>query len=437
MCHVVLIVDRERLAPVALAREYGVAQAVVDKAFAQPAALDLGEHVFDSLLYIHAVEHVGVDESSRLGVVRLLLDIAALDHRHDLQTEVAREGVVARVVRRHGHNGAGTVSCQYIVRDIDRDAAAGKGVYGIRTRSHAAHAPRLGDTLALRAQLRLGDVLLDVCAGGIGRQLADPLVLGCDDHERHAVDRIGTRREYLQLTLRALYIEEYLRTDRAADPVALYLFQRVAPFERIQAVEHALCVCRHAQLPLLHSLLHHGITAAHRQSVLNLVVGQHRAQRLAPVDLRVGTERQTPVLQRLLPLALIHSRPLGRRERECRRLRRIEPLGAVRLQMRNELPDRLGTLHRVVVVVAEHLGKGPLRPAVVLGIARAHLAAPVEAETDLVELLAVAGYVLLGGQGGVLAGLYGILLGRQAECVVAHRVQHVEARLSFVTRIDV
>ena len=235
----------ETARPSSAGAENGVAQAVVDKAFAQPAALDLGEHVFDSLLYIHAVEHVGVDESARLGVVRLLLDIAALDHRHDLQTEVAREGVVARVVRRHGHNGAGTVSGKYIVRDIDRDAAAGKGVYGIRTRSHAAHAPRLGDTLTLRAQLRLGDVLLDVCAGGIGRQLADPLVLGCDDHERHAVDSIGTRREDLQLTLRALYIEEYLRTDRAADPVALYLFQRIAPFERIQAVEHALCVCRH------------------------------------------------------------------------------------------------------------------------------------------------------------------------------------------------
>jgi hypothetical protein len=37
----------------------------------------------------------------------------------------------------------------------------------------------------------------------------------------------------------------------------------------------------------------------------------------------------------------------------------------------------------------------------------------------------------------VLAGLYGVLLGGQAEGVVSHRVQDVEAFLAFVARVDV
>ena len=74
---------------------------------------------------------------------------------------------------------------------------------------------------------------------------------------------------------------------------------------------------------------------------------------------------------------------------------------------------------------------------VILGVAGAHLALPVEAEADLVELFAVAGYVLLGGHSGVLSGLYGILLGGQAVGIVAHGVEHVEALRTLVARIDV
>ena len=102
-------------------------------------------------------------------------------------------------------------------------------------------------------------------------------MLGGDDHERHTEDRVGTRGEDLQLAVRTLDVEEDLRTLRAADPVALDLLERVAPLEAVESVEHALGVGRHAQQPLFHALLLHGVAAAHRQSVVYLVVGQHRA----------------------------------------------------------------------------------------------------------------------------------------------------------------
>ena len=51
---------------------------------------------------------------------------------------------------------------------------------------------------------------------------------------------------------------------------------------------------------------------------------------------------------------------------------------------------------------------------VVTGGTGAHLAVPVEAEAYLVQLLAIAVNVLEGGLLGVLACLYGILLGRKS-----------------------
>ena len=85
-----------------------------------------------------------------------------------------------------------------------------------------------------------------------------------------------------------------------------------------------------------------------------------------------------------------------------------------------------------VEIRLKHLNESPLRPAVVVGVAGAYLAVPVVAEAYLVELLAVAGNVALGGDGGVLPRLYGILLGGQAKGIVAHGMQHVEAVLAFV-----
>ena len=350
---------------------------------------------------------------------------------------MAGESPVARVVGRNGHDGSRAVAGQHVVGDIDRNGASGEGIHGVGTRRYAAHMPCLGDALALRTFLGALDILLDGGAVLARRQVEGPFVLGGDDHEGHAENRVGTRGENLQFAVAALDVEEDLRTDRAADPVALNLLERVAPGQRVESVQHALGVGRHAQQPLLHALLLHGVSAADRKSVAHLVVGQHGTQFRAPVDHRVGAERQTVVLQHLLPAGVVPAVPFVGREVHFGRAGGVQPFVAAFGEGLDELRDGSRLLRIVAVVVVVHLQEGPLRPLVVAGIARADLAVPVERETDLVQLLAVAGDVALGGHGRMLPRLDGVLLGRKAEGVVAHRVQHVEALLPLVAGIDV
>ena len=59
------------------------------------------------------------------------------------------------------------------------------------------------------------------------------------------------------------------------------------------------------------------------------------------------------------------------------------------------------------------------------------------AEAERPQLAAHVGDVRLGRDPRVLAGLHRVLLGRQAEGVVAHRVQHVVAGHPLVAGVDV
>ena len=74
---------------------------------------------------------------------------------------------------------------------------------------------------------------------------------------------------------------------------------------------------------------------------------------------------------------------------------------------------------------------------VILWIAGANLAVPIETETYLVELLAIAVDVGHGSYLWMLTGLDGILLGWQTVCVVTHWVKHVESVQALVAGIDV
>ena len=111
--------------------------------------------------------------------------------------------------------------------------------------------------------------------------------------------------------------------------------------------------------------------------------------------------------------------------------------GTAFLEGRHEFLDGPGLLQGVVVPASEHLQEGPLGPLVVVRVAGAELAVPVEGETDAVQLAAVAGHVVVRGLLRVLAGLDGVLLGREAEGVVAHRMEDVEALQALVAGKDV
>ena len=133
-------------------------------------------------------------------------------------------------------------------------------------------------------------------------------------------------------------------------------------------------------------------------------MSQYRAQLRTPIDHRVGAERQAVVLEESVRVPLrfldFHSSAV---KRISLRAGGVEgPFGALRLETGDEFFDRFGLVRTAVVVVFEHLQKGPLGPFVIGGIAGADLTVPVEREADLVELFPVAGDVPFGRYGRVL-----------------------------------
>ena len=143
------------------------------------------------------------------------------------------------------------------------------------------------------------------------------------------------------------------------------------------------------------------------------------------------------MLQQRFALRRIHGSPFGRGTLRFAVARGVQAFCAPRVQVRHKRFDRLRALALLVVPGSKQLNKNPLRPAVVVGVAGLHLAAPVKAQTEAVQLLAVALDVDLGRDGGVLAGLNGVLFRGEAEGVKAHRVQHVKSLVTLKTADDV
>ena len=124
--------DRDRAAPVALARDAPVAQAEIDLALGdRPVAAGLFlEPAGDLLLRLrdrHAVEEARVDHPpvAVIGDVGddegLWVLVLRADHRDVAEPVFVDEVEVALVVRRVAEDGAGAVVHQDEVRDIDRD----------------------------------------------------------------------------------------------------------------------------------------------------------------------------------------------------------------------------------------------------------------------------------------------------------------------------
>ena len=99
-------------------------------------------------------------------------------------------------------------------------------------------------------------------------------------------------------------------------------------------------------------------------------------------------------------------------------------VGEHRLVVGAPLDRRLGAVGEAAL---EHLEEDPLRPAVVVGLVGRDLARPVDRDAPAAELLAEGLDRLLGRDARVLAGADRVVLGREAEGVVAHRVDDLEA----------
>ena len=213
------------------------------------------------------------------------------------------------------------------------------------------------------------------------------------------------------------------RAGRAADPVALHQLQRVRPVQPVQVGQQPVGVGGDPHHPLLERAPEHGEVAPLGAPVGgDLLVGQHRAQAGAPVDRRLVQVGQPVRVDDDLLLALVQLRP-----RPARRVGAGGGLAGAGVQLGDQLLDRPGPVRVLVEPGAEDLQEDPLGPLVVARVDRGEGAPLVVVDAQPPQLGADRGDVGLGGDPRVLPGLHGVLLGGQAEGVVAHGVQHVVA----------
>ncbi len=270
---------------------------------------------------------------------------------------------------------AGAVFHQHEIGDVDRQLPV--RIERMDRPDAGVEALLLGgvdDLLRGAVTFRLGDEFREFRIFR-GRRLRQRMIRR-DRHELGAEQRVGPRREDLQLGLaggrgRGIEREAHQQALGAADPVALHQPHLVGPaIQRIERVQQLLRVLGDLEDPLVHLALLDDGAGAPAAAVDHLLVGEHGHVDRIPVDLAL--------------LALGEA-------------------GAQKIQ--------------------EHL----LLVLVVSGIAGREFAGPVERQPDRPQLLLHRGDVVVGPRLRRDLALDRGVFRRQPERVPAHRVQHVEA----------
>ena len=240
--YAILIVDGERLAPIALAGENGIAKTPVSLAASQSMGLHIILCLLDGLLDIQSIEESGVAHAALLGVERLLGHVAALNDGHDGQIELAGESIVPAVMGGNCHNGTRAVSGQHIIRNPDRNALAAQRIDSVCSREYAGDALGAGKTLALGALLYFLQVCGNLFLAVVCCELSHQLAFRSKDHEGYAEDSVhaGGEYGYGQSAAVAFGLEHHLGTVGTADPVTLHFFQGVAPVQGVKRLEQTL-----------------------------------------------------------------------------------------------------------------------------------------------------------------------------------------------------
>ena len=196
-------------------------------------------------------------------------------------------------------------------------------------------------------------------------------VLGGEDEEGGAEERVGPGGEDGEVDPELLVSERDLGALRAADPVALHRHDVLGPaLEQAEVGEQAVGVGGDPEEPLLEVARLDEAAAALAVAVDHLLVGEHGLVDRAPLD---------------------------------------------------------GGVLAIGEAALEELEEDPLGPAVVLGLAGGDLATPVDRDAPGAELAPELLDRLERRLARVLAGADRGVLGREPERVVAHRVDHLVA----------
>ena len=365
--------ERDRRAPIALAADAPITQAVLR--LARAPAFGFGARDDGGLGGVdgQAVEDIGVDQDAvaRLGLTgEGCVGVLGMggDDADDRQRVLGGKFEVALVVAGDAHDGAGAIFHQHEVGDPHRQVRACErvphGQPGIEAQLFGGFQLGCGGA-ALLAQRDEGLGL-----GVLGDDALRDRVIGGDGHKAGAEDRVRPGRVDLDRTLEVAARERELQTLRLADPVLLHQLDLLGPvLKAIQPFQQFLGEVGDLEEPLAELPLLDQRAAAPAAPVDHLLVGQHGVIDRVPVD--------------------------------CRFLAIDQP-GLVQIE-----EQRL------------------LLP-VIIRLARGQLAAPVDGETEALQLRLHAGDVVAGPAAGMDALFHRRVLGGHAKGVPAHRVQHLK-----------
>ena len=201
--------DRDRAAPVALARDAPVAQPELNLLFAQAFSGEIGSNRINGLIMGHAIVFAGIDAYA-VFIVGIPLSpgiggegfVCYLDRLPDRKTILPGKSEITFVMRRHGHHRAFAVAHQHVVADPDRHRFAGQRMGDFQAGIHALlfhrRDIRLGHTALLASLDEGGEFGIIPC--GPGRQR----MFGGDSHEGHSHDGVGTGGVHPQLFILAV-----------------------------------------------------------------------------------------------------------------------------------------------------------------------------------------------------------------------------------------
>ncbi len=335
----------------------------------------VGGHALDGFFCRRAVERAGIDHlrAAREGGGERLRDVdfRVVEDGDDREAVLLREFEVSLVVRGDGHDGAGAVGHEHVVRDPDGDTAAVEGIDRVGAGEHARLFALGREALDFRLAARLHAVGIEgVAAVGRGDAL-DQRVFRGEDHEGGAIDRVRACGEDAKRFIDAGHVDAELerRALGAADPVGLHHLDALGPVDAIEA-EEFFGVGGDAEEPLGQEAAFDDIVGALTAAVDDLFVGEHGLAAGAPVG---------------------------------------------------------GGFSPVGEAFFVELEEPPLRPFVVLGVAGDDLAVPVEGGAHHAELAAHAVDVGVGPCLRVDAAFDGGVFGREAESIEAHREEDVVA----------
>ena len=297
--------DRDRAAPVALARHQPVAQAVMHRALAGAQIFQALDRALDRRGHVEAVEEIGMGDPAIIDIGRVAdgegrrIGARRDDHRLHRQAVFAGEIEIALVMRRAAEDGAGAVFHQHEIGDIDRQLPA--RIEGMDRLQAGVVALLLHGLQGFGRRRRLAAFLDERRSPGSVWPASSPARgwSGGDRHEGGAEQGVGPGGEDLLSAPSTDFEPASLKKARApfgaADPVLLHQPHLGRP--ALQAVEGAaqlLGIVGDAEEPLreLAPLDHRA--GAPAPAVDHLLVGQHGLIDRVPVDARPPCDRPGP-----------------------------------------------------------------------------------------------------------------------------------------------